>query len=157
MAIATFGAGCFWGVESAFRALTGVRETAVGYAGGTKEHPTYEEVCTGATGHAEVVHLEYDPEQISYDKLLETFWGCHDPTQVGRQGPDVGAQYRSVIFYHDDAQRETAETSKRQHNESGHYDQPIATAIEPATTFWRAEEYHQQYFEKRGIHGGCHR
>lgn len=156
MAFATFGAGCFWGVESTFRKLHGVRETAVGYAGGTTDAPTYEQVCTGTTNHAEVVQIDFDPEHISYEKLLEAFWHLHDPTQVNRQGPDSGTQYRTVIFYHDEAQREAAEASKKALDASGHFPRPIATLIEPAPTFWRAEEYHQQYFEKRGIQGSCH-
>ena len=156
MALATFGAGCFWGVESAFRKMDGVKETAVGYAGGHTENPTYEQVCSKTTNHAEVVHLEFDPDRISYDTLVEAFFQLHDPTQVNRQGPDVGTQYRSVILYHDDAQRETAERIKASLPTSGTYSEPIATQIEPAPTFWRAEEYHQRYFEKRGIEGNCH-
>lgn len=151
---ATFGAGCFWGVESAFREVDGVVDAAVGYAGGHTEKPTYEEVCSGRTGHAEVVRVEYDPDRVSYDDLLEVFWRIHDPTQVDRQGPDVGSQYRSVIFAHSEEQRERARASKERLDASGRLGRPVATAIEPAGPFWRAEEYHQRYFEKRGG-GGC--
>jgi peptide-methionine (S)-S-oxide reductase len=153
---ATFGAGCFWGVEETFRCMEGVVETAVGYAGGTTEEPTYEQVCSGRTGHAEVVQVQYDPAQVSYEELLAKFFELHDPTQVNRQGPDVGDQYRSVIFYHDDQQKQAAETMKAELDASGRYRRPIATQIEPAPTFWRAEEYHQQYIMKRGG-GGCSR
>lgn len=148
---ATFGAGCFWHVEAVFRRVPGVLETAVGYMGGSVPNPTYEQVCTGETGHAEVVQVEYDPEQVSYEELLEVFWSCHDPTQLHRQGPDVGTQYRSVIFYHTDEQRRLAEASRRKLEESGRYDRPIVTEIVPASPFYRAEEYHQRYFEKHGI------
>lgn len=153
---ATFGAGCFWGVEETFRCMEGVVETAVGYAGGTTEEPTYEQVCSGRTGHAEVVQVEFDPEKISYEELLAEFFKLHDPTQVNRQGPDIGDQYRSVIFYHSDAQREAAEAMKAELDASGRYRRPIATQIEPAPAFWRAEEYHQKYIMKRRG-GGCHR
>lgn len=146
---ATFGAGCFWGVEAAFAALPGV-ETAVGYMGGKTDHPTYEQVCSKRTGHVEVVQVQYDPERTDYARLLETFWDCHDPTQHNRQGPDVGDQYRSVIFYHDDEQRELAEQAATQLQASGTLRRSLATKIEPAATFWRAEEYHQRYLEKRG-------
>jgi peptide-methionine (S)-S-oxide reductase len=146
-----FGAGCFWGVEEAFRTVSGVLSTAVGYAGGEVDHPTYEQVCSDRTGHAEVVQVVYDEEQIDFDSLLDLFWKSHDPTQVNRQGPDVGRQYRSVIFVEDEQQRRAAELSKTRLAESGDYRRPIATTIEPAPTFWRAEEYHQQYFCKRGI------
>ena len=145
---AMFGAGCFWGVEETFRNLKGVTSTAVGYAGGTKEKPTYEDVCSDETGHAEVVELEYDPSQISYEKLLDVFWSNHNPTTLNRQGPDVGTQYRSVIFYHSPEQKAAAERSKIA--QSGQLNRPIVTQIEPAPTFWRAEEYHQRYLEKRG-------
>lgn len=148
---ATFGAGCFWGVEEAFRNLDGVIETTVGYMGGSKENPTYEDVCSHTTGHAEVTQVTYDPEKITYEDLLNKFWEIHDPTQVNRQGPDVGDQYRSVIFYHDGEQKEHAETSKRELGISGAYQQPIATKVEPANTFWKAEEYHQQYLAKKGL------
>jgi peptide-methionine (S)-S-oxide reductase len=147
---ATFAAGCFWGVEEAFRPLPGVLETAVGFMGGKTESPSYREVCGGRTRHAEVVHLEYDPSRISYDELLETFWSCHDPTTLNRQGPDVGDQYRSVIFYHTPDQQAAARASKERLDAAGRFRRPIVTAIEPALTFWRAEEYHQRYLEKRG-------
>jgi peptide-methionine (S)-S-oxide reductase len=151
---ATFGAGCFWGVEMSFRRLDGVTDAAVGYAGGHLENPTYRDVCSHGTGHAEVVEVEFDPAQISYESLLEAFFEIHDPTQVNRQGPDVGDQYRSVIFFHSPEQRETAERTKAELEASGRFARPIATAIEPAPTFWRAEEYHQRYIEKHGG-GGC--
>jgi len=146
---ATFGAGCFWGVEDAFMKLDGVKETAVGFMGGTKENPTYEEVCTDKTGHAEVVQLKFDQEEVSYEKLLEVFWSIHDPTHVNRQGPDTGSQYRSVIFYHDEKQKELAENSKEK--ESKKHDKPIATEIVPVAEFYKAEEYHQKYHQKQGI------
>ena len=145
---ATFGAGCFWGVEAAFRQLDGVTKTRVGYAGGGLDNPTYEDVCSHKTGHAEVVEVSYDPDQVSYDDLLDVFWGKHDPTQLNRQGWDVGDQYRSVIFVHDEEQRAAAENSKD--NEQAAYRKPIVTQIEPAPTFYEAEDYHQQYLEKRG-------
>ena len=147
---ATFGAGCFWGVEETFRSLKGVTSTAVGYAGGTRESPSYEDVCTDETGHAEVVQLEFDPSQIGYDELLNVFWSNHNPTMMNRQGPDVGTQYRSVIFYHSPEQKAAAEKSKQKLAESGKLNRPIVTQIEPAPPFWRAEEYHQRYLEKRG-------
>jgi len=147
---ATFGAGCFWGVEETFRNVKGVVSTQVGYAGGTVEDPTYEQVCTDATGHAEVVEVTFDPEKVSYEKLLDVFWSCHDPTQADRQGPDVGKQYRSAIFYHDEKQKAAAEASKAKLAKSGKLGRPIATAIEPAPAFWCAEDYHQQYLAKRG-------
>ena len=149
MAKATFTAGCFWGVETAFRKVKGVTSTAVGYAGGTLEHPTYEDVCTGRTGHAEAVEVQFDPEQVSYGELLEGFWKIHDPTTPNRQGPDIGTQYRSAIFFHSPEQEEEARRSKEQ--AQAHFPRPIVTEITPASAFWRAEEYHQQYFEKRGI------
>jgi len=148
---ATFGAGCFWGVEAAFRQLHGVKATATGYAGGTKDRPTYQEVCSGDTHHAEVVQVEFDPAEISYQTLLDTFWNEHDPTQVNRQGPDIGEQYRSVIFYHSPEQKAAAEASKEALEKSRKYSRPIATKIEAAPTFWKAEDYHQQYLEKRGM------
>ena len=151
MCKATFGAGCFWGVEEAFRELKGVTATAVGYAGGSVSNPTYEDVCTHRTGHAEVVQVEYDPAVVSYEQLLNVFWDIHDPTQVNRQGPDVGTQYRSVIFFHDAAQEAAARASKERIEKSGRYRRPIATEIVPAATFYRAEEYHQQYLAKRGV------
>jgi peptide-methionine (S)-S-oxide reductase len=155
LALATFGAGCFWGVEEAFRNVSGVTQTAVGYMGGHTENPTYEEVCTDRTGHAEVIQLEYDPEQVSYDELLNLFWTMHDPTTLNRQGPDIGTQYRSVIFYHTPEQKQLAEASKNNLNQSGRFSKPIVTEIVPAATFYRAEEYHQRYLQKRGL-GSCH-
>jgi peptide-methionine (S)-S-oxide reductase len=145
---ATFGAGCFWGVEAAFRQLEGVTKTEVGYEGGRLERPTYEDVCSHTTGHAEVVEVTYDPERISYEQLLDVFWRKHDPTQLNRQGWDVGDQYRSVVFVHDEEQRAAAEASKER--ERANWRRPIVTVIEPAQTFWPAEDYHQQYLEKRG-------
>ena len=148
---ATFGAGCFWGVESAFRELPGVTSTEVGYSGGRMENPTYRDVCSGRTGHAEVVQVTYDPERISYDDLLSAFWQMHDPTTLNRQGPDIGEQYRSVIFFYSSEQEAAAAASKDQLQRSGAHRRDVVTAIEPAGPFYRAEEYHQQYFEKRGI------
>jgi peptide-methionine (S)-S-oxide reductase len=147
---ATFAAGCFWGVEAAFRKIEGVADAAVGYTGGTTPDPSYEEVCTGRTGHAEAVQVDYDPEQVSYDELLEAFWSLHDPTTLNRQGPDVGTQYRSAIFYHTPEQQAAAEASKERHERSGRFRRPVVTEIRPASEFWRAEEYHQQYLAKRG-------
>ena len=152
---ATFGAGCFWGVEAAYRQIPGVLSTTVGYLGGTLDNPTYYDVCTGRTGHAEVVQVEYDPARVTYDDLLTVFWENHDPTTLNRQGPDVGTQYRSAIFYHDDAQKAAAESSKDERDRSGRYRRPIVTEITPATTFYEAEDYHQQYLEKRGL-SSCH-
>ncbi|UCF09192.1 MAG: peptide-methionine (S)-S-oxide reductase MsrA [Thermoplasmata archaeon] len=149
---ATFGAGCFWGVEHAFRQVEGVTDAAVGYMGGTLDNPTYKDVCTDRTGHAEVVQLEFDPAEVSYEELLEVFWNIHDPTQVNRQGPDLGTQYRSVIFYHTEEQQAKAEESKDKLQGSGTFKKPIATEITPASEFYRAEEYHQRYFEKHGKH-----
>jgi peptide-methionine (S)-S-oxide reductase len=146
---ATFGAGCFWGVEVAFRNVPGVLDTAVGYEGGTLANPTYEDVCSKTTGHAEVVQVEFDPDEVSYDELLDIFWDVHDPTQVNRQGPDVGSNYRSVIFFHSPEQQEQALASKAR--AQARFDRPIATEIAPASGFWRAEEYHQQYLVKRGV------
>jgi peptide-methionine (S)-S-oxide reductase len=148
---ATFGAGCFWGVEATFRQIEGVTATAVGYSGGTTENPTYEQVCTDRTGHAEVVQVEYDPARVSYGALLDVFWDAHDPTTLNRQGPDVGRQYRSAIFYHSEQQKAAAEASKQEQDASGRFRLPIVTRIEPAGPFWGAEEYHQQYLEKRGL------
>jgi peptide-methionine (S)-S-oxide reductase len=145
---ATFGAGCFWGVEAAFRQLDGVTRTEVGYEGGTLENPTYEDVCSHTTGHAEVVQVTYDPDRISYEQLLEVFWAKHDPTQLNRQGWDIGDQYRSVIFFEDEEQREVALRSKAQ--EQTRHAKSVVTQIEPASTFYVAEDYHQQYLEKRG-------
>lgn len=152
---AMFGAGCFWGVEVAFRNVEGVIDTAVGYAGGHVENPTYQQVCSDQTGHAEVVHLTYDPEKVSYDQLLEVFWTNHDPTQLDRQGPDFGSQYRTCIFYYTSEQKAAAEASKNALDESGGLSDPVVTTIEEAPTFWRAEDYHQRYLEKRGL-ASCH-
>jgi peptide-methionine (S)-S-oxide reductase len=147
---ATFGAGCFWGVEAAFREVKGVLSTAVGYMGGKLSSPSYQDVCTDETGHAEVVQVEFDPAQVSYDDLLSVFWENHDPTTLNRQGPDVGTQYRSAIFFHNAEQKAAAEASKEALARSGRYRRPVVTEIVPAPEFWRAEEYHQQYLEKRG-------
>jgi peptide-methionine (S)-S-oxide reductase len=152
---ATFGAGCFWGVEAAFRRVKGVAGAAAGYMGGTLDKPTYEDVCTDRTGHAEVVQVEYDPAQVSYDELLKVFWDNHNPTTLNRQGPDVGTQYRSVVFYHTPEQQAAAQASKEKLQASGRFPRPIVTEITPAATFYRAEEYHQQYLEKRGM-AQCH-
>ena len=147
---ATFGAGCFWGVEETFRKLKGVVSTAVGYAGGAKENPTYEDVCTDETGHAEVVEIEFDPLQLKYEELLDVFWSNHNPTTLNRQGPDVGTQYRSVIFYHSPEQKMAADASREKIDKSGRFRLPVVTQVEPAPRFWRAEDYHQRYLEKRG-------
>ncbi len=146
---ATFGAGCFWGVEAAFRRMDGVVSTAVGYSGGTLENPTYEDVCTGRTGHAEVVEVEYDPFRVSYEELLEVFWENHDPTTPNRQGLDIGTQYRSAIFFHTPEQETAARASKKK--AQGRFKNPIVTEITPASKFHRAEEYHQRYFEKHRL------
>ena len=146
---ATFGAGCFWGVEAAFRQLEGVRETSVGYSGGHSINPTYEDVCGGNTGHVEVVRIIFDPEVITYESLLNTFWASHDATQVNRQGPDVGSQYRTVIFVHDEIQRKIAQESKDQLQVSQNATRVIATTIEEVGDYWMAEDYHQQFIEKR--------
>ncbi len=151
MAKASFAAGCFWGVEAAFRQVEGVLETAVGYSGGRTESPTYESVCSGRTGHAETVEVEYDPAKVKYEQLLDVFWENHDPTTLNRQGPDVGTQYRSAIFFHSPAQKAAAEASRAKLSESGRYKRPVETEIVPVETFWRAEEYHQRYLEKRGL------
>ncbi len=148
---ATFGAGCFWGIEAAFRELEGVTSTAVGYAGGSLENPTYQDVCTDRTGHAEVVEVEFDPYRVSYEKLLDSFWQSHDPTTLNRQGPDMGSQYRSVIFFHSPEQEAAAAQSKGAMDTSGAYRSPIVTEIAPAPAFYRAEEHHQRYLEKRGL------
>ena len=147
---ATFGAGCFWGVEAAFRRIEGVIDAAVGYCGGRTADPTYRDVCGGDTGHAEVVEVVYDPELVSYDRLLDLFWSCHDPTTLNRQGPDVGTQYRSVVFYHDAQQENLAQASKEKLMASGRFNRPIVTEIVPAQPFHRAEEYHQRFLEKQG-------
>jgi len=154
--VAVFGAGCFWGVEEVFRQAKGVVNTAVGYMGGTKKNPSYEDVCTHKTGHAEVLRIEYDPKQISYDKLLDIFWQIHDPTTLNRQGPDVGTQYRSVIFYGTPEQEKAAKGSKERLRRTGKFKNPIVTEIVPAGEFYKAEDYHQLYFKKRGIKPTCH-
>ena len=146
----TFAAGCFWGVEEAFRQVKGVVSTAVGYTGGSFKDPTYKDVCSGKTGHAEAVEIEYDPSRVSYEELLSVFWENHDPTTLNRQGPDIGTQYRSAIFFHTPEQRSAAVASKEKLQKSGRYRSPIATEITPASQFYGAEDYHQQYFEKRG-------
>jgi peptide-methionine (S)-S-oxide reductase len=155
MAKATFGAGCFWGVEEEFRKIPGVLDTAVGYSGGRVENPTYEDVCTDRTGHAEVVEVDYDPDRVSYETLLDIFWNGHNPTQLNRQGPDVGTQYRSAVFFHTPEQEAAARASKERLEKSGRFPRPIVTEISPAQRFWRAEDYHQRYLEKRGL-GSCH-
>lgn len=149
--LATFGAGCFWGVEAAFRQIPGVVDVVVGYAGGSLPNPTYQDVCTNRTGHAEVVQVTYDPARVSYEQLLDVFWENHNPTTKNRQGPDVGTQYRSVIFYHSPEQERAARASKQQLESAGQYYQPIVTEIVAVQPFYRAEEYHQRYFEKRGL------
>jgi peptide-methionine (S)-S-oxide reductase len=155
MAIATFAAGCFWGVEDAFRQVDGVTKTTVGYTGGTAKSPSYKDVCTGRTGHAEAVEVEFDPAKVSYMQLLGVFWKSHDPTTMNRQGPDVGTQYRSAIFYHDAEQEAEALASKAELEKEHVFKRPIVTEIQPASEFYRAEDYHQQYFEKQGIRS-CH-
>jgi peptide-methionine (S)-S-oxide reductase len=152
---ATFGAGCFWGVEATFRQIKGVTNATVGYLGGTLVNPTYHDVCTGRTGHAEVVEVEYDPAQVSYEDLLEVFWNCHNPTTLNRQGPDVGTQYRSAIFTHTTEQAALAQASKQKQESSGRFKKPIVTEITPASAFYPAEEYHQRYLEKHGLRN-CH-
>ena len=153
--LAVFGAGCFWGVESAFRAVEGVIDVAVGYAGGTVPKPNYRSVCSGKTGHAEVVQVDYDPARVSFEQLLEVFWQIHDPTTLNRQGPDFGTQYRSIVFYSDEHERKVAEESKRRLDESGKLGRPVVTQIVPAAEFYRAEEYHQRYYERMGIAPSC--
>lgn len=155
MALATFGAGCFWGVEAKFQQLPGVLETAVGYEGGSTEEPSYRDVCTDLTGHAEVVQLNYDPDQVSYDQLLELFFELHDPTQLNRQGPDWGTQYRSVIFFHSPQQEAAARAFLDRLTAEKRFPRPIVTQVVAAQTFWRAEEYHQKYLQKRGA-VSCH-
>lgn len=155
MALATFAAGCFWGVEEAFRELPGVISTTVGYTGGTLKNPTYQDVCSGRTGHAEALEVEFDPARVSYLELLAVFWKGHDPTTMNRQGPDVGTQYRSAIFYHDAEQEKEARESKTILEKTGIFKRPIVTEIVPASEFYRAEDYHQRYFERRGIRS-CH-
>ncbi len=155
MEIATFGAGCFWGIEAAFRRVPGVTDAAAGYSGGTLENPTYQDVCTDRTGHAEVVQVTFDPTQVSYEQLLDVFWEIHDPTQLNRQGPDSGKQYRSAIFFHSQEQETASRKSKEKVQASGRFKRPIVTEISRASTFYRAEEYHQRYLEKRGA-ASCH-
>jgi peptide-methionine (S)-S-oxide reductase len=152
---ATFGAGCFWGVEAAFRQVEGVTGTEVGYSGGGFPNPTYQDVCSGRTGHAEVVQVTFDPARVSFEELLDVFWRIHDPTTRNRQGPDVGAQYRSAIFFHGAGQEAAARASKARLDASGRFRRPIVTEITPASAFYRAEDYHQQYLEKRGL-ASCH-
>jgi len=155
MATATFGAGCFWGVEELYRTTDGVLETSVGYMGGNSENPTYKEVCSDSTGHAEVVHIKYDPEIVDYGTLVDIFFNNHNPTQLNRQGPDVGSQYRSVIFYTDEAQKHVAEEKKEALDASGQFKKKVETIIDPAGAYWPAEEYHQKYLLKRGM-TSCH-
>lgn len=153
--VAMFGAGCFWGVEATFRKVPGVLDTAVGYSGGHTQNPTYKEVCTDKTGHAEVIRIEFDPAQVSYKQLLEVFWSNHDPTTVNRQGPDVGTQYRSAIFYFSPEQEAVAKAVKAELTKTKRFRRPIVTQIKPAGEFWKAEEYHQRYLEKKGL-DTCH-
>ena len=155
METATFGAGCFWGVEETFRQIPGVLDTAVGYLGGHTQNPTYKDVCTDETGHAEVVQVTYDPAQLNYERLLDVFWSAHDPTTLNRQGPDVGTQYRSAIFFHSPEQELVAKASKEKMQASGKFRRPIVTEITPTSTFYRAEDYHQKYLAKRGM-SHCH-
>jgi len=152
---ATFGAGCFWGVEVAFRQIDGVLDALVGYAGGSTQNPTYRDVCSAATGHAEVVEVSFDPARVSYDRLLDVFFESHDPTTLNRQGPDVGTQYRSVVFYPSEQQRQGAEAARQRWGQSGRFHRPIVTEISPSQPFWKAEDYHQRYLEKRGL-ASCH-
>lgn len=156
--VATFGAGCFWGVEEIFRQVPGVMKISVGYMGGHFPHPTYEDVSTDMTGHAEVAQVTYDPTKVKFEKLLDVFWKNHNPTTPNQQGPDHGSQYRSVIFFHTPAQQEAALASVKSHEKwaKKEYGKPIVTTIEPAGTFWEAEDYHQQYFAKQGISATCH-
>ena len=152
---ATFGAGCFWGVEATFRSIPGVVSTLVGYCGGKTDNPTYQDVCTDTTGHAEVVEITFDPAQLPYEQLLETFWKLHDPTTPNRQGPDVGSQYRSVIFFYSPAQEAAARAARERLDKSGKFRNPVVTQIIPAAPFYKAEDYHQSYLEKRGL-ASCH-
>ncbi|MCR9117926.1 MAG: peptide-methionine (S)-S-oxide reductase MsrA [bacterium] len=156
MELATFGAGCFWGVESVFEHTAGVTKTAVGYSGGDADNPTYQQVCSGTTGHAEVVQLEFDPDKVTFAELLDVFFENHNPTALNRQGPDIGTQYRSAVFYHSDQQRELAEAAKAKWEASKKFSKPIVTEISPASEFYLAEEYHQKYLTKRGRGGSCH-
>ncbi|NIR31370.1 MAG: peptide-methionine (S)-S-oxide reductase MsrA [Gammaproteobacteria bacterium] len=151
MGKATFAAGCFWGVEAAFRRVPGVLATTVGYTGGNLQNPSYQDVCSGKTGHAESVRVEYDSARVTYEQLLDLFWNVHDPTQANRQGPDIGTQYRSVVFYHSPEQKAAAEASKQALERSGRHRGPIVTEIREAAAFYPAEDYHQQYLEKRGL------
>lgn len=151
MSIATFGAGCFWGIEALFAKQFGVNQTSVGYMGGKTTEPTYREVCSGTTDHVEVVQVEYDERFLSYEDLLLLFWANHDPTTLNRQGPDIGTQYRSVVFYHTEQQHQQAQDTLSQLQQSGHFHRPIVTAIEPAQDYWLAEDYHQQYLAKKGL------
>src|SRR5690242_11455340 len=155
METATFAAGCFWGVEETFRQVPGVQETTVGYLGGHTANPTYKDVCTDETGHAEVVQVRFDPSKVSYDKLLDVFWSAHDPTTLNRQGPDIGTQYRSAIFFHSPEQERQARESKQKINASGKFHRPVVTEITSASTFYSAEDYHQKYLAKRGL-SHCH-
>lgn len=155
METATFAAGCFWGVEETFRQVPGVVETTVGYLGGHTANPTYKDVCTDETGHAEVVQVTFDPSKVSYDKLLDVFWSAHDPTTLNRQGPDIGTQYRSAIFFHSSEQERQARASKEKMQASGKFRRPVVTEITPASTFYSAEDYHQKYLAKRGL-SHCH-
>ncbi len=155
MAKATFAAGCFWGVEATFRQIPGVTLTRVGYTGGESANPTYKDVCSDRTGHAEAVEVDYDPARVNYEQLLDVFWENHDPTQLNRQGPDYGSQYRSAIFFHSPDQEQAASESKEKLQNSGHFSRPVVTQIVPATRFYEAEDYHQQYLEKRGL-ASCH-
>jgi len=155
METATFGAGCFWGVEETFRQVPGVVETTVGYLGGHTQNPTYQDVCTDETGHAEVVQVKYDPAKVTYDRLLDVFWSNHDPTTLNSQGPDFGTQYRSAIFFHSPEQEREARASKEKMQASGRIRRPIVTEIAPASTFYPAEDYHQKYLAKRGL-SHCH-
>ena len=155
MAKATFAAGCFWGVEATFRQIPGVTSTRVGYTGGNLVNPTYKDVCTDRTGHAEAVEVEFEPSKVSYEQLLEVFWENHDPTQLNRQGPDYGTQYRSAIFFHSPEQEQSARVSKERLQNSRQFPRPVVTQIVPAVTFYEAENYHQQYLEKRGL-ASCH-
>ena len=151
MEIAIFGAGCFWGIEAEFRKKEGVLNTSVGYSGGTTKNPTYQDVCSSATGHSEVVRIEFDPVKVTYEELLNTFWSIHNPTTLDRQGPDIGSQYRSVIFYLNEVQKEKALESLNELEKDKRFKDPIVTEISPAQEYYKAEEYHQQYFEKRGL------
>ncbi|MBT5376885.1 MAG: peptide-methionine (S)-S-oxide reductase MsrA [Nitrospinaceae bacterium] len=155
MTVATFGAGCFWGVELTFQKTAGVTSTSVGYTGGTSKNPTYEQVCTGSSGHAEVVRVEFDPAIVSYEQLLDVLWGCHDPTTLNRQGPDIGTQYRSAIYFHSPEQKTFAQASIDNLDKSGRFSSAVVTEITPAPEYYLAEDYHQQYLEKRGM-GSCH-